>query len=186
MNSDYLKDTYKLDDRVIDHIHELTANDQEFSDTRFEKWLKEKNVAFKSNPSAYVYKYFATLYQSGLFSRVEYVPNIQTLFNNMRSKGILVKQDDCLYIDILFQYLVAGNFFEEAEIIELSNKAIDYLKLHYPYPTSTQYIDVFKKSRKLKSKNIDYELIEKKYQDENAKWDGILDELKIMEIKNGN
>ena len=174
MNTKYLQDTYKLDSRVIEHILDSVENNTEFSEERFEKWLKEKNVAFKSNPSAYVYKYFDVLLEKGIFSRIEYVPNTTSLFNGMREKGIKVIPNDTMYIDIFFNYLLNKGIVEEAELIELCDKAINYLKLHYPNPTTTQFIDIFKKSKKLSKKTIDYEAIQKETDEANASWDATL------------
>ena len=172
-----LKD-YNLTERAREYIEQIIKDDEDFNETRFENWLKERNVAFKDNPTAYVIKCFKPVYEKGCFSRIEYIPATQTLFNEFRSQGIVINYGEDMYIDIMLTHLRKKEIVNDKELIEMCDKAIKYIKEKNEKPNTKHFIDVFKNSKKLKGK-VDWEEVNDKTTRAMKQWEEIMEELYI-------
>lgn len=163
-----LKD-YNLNEKVETYLKSIA---RPIDEKKLERWLKEKNVAFKSNPTAYAMKVLPSVIESGVLDAIEYIPASQPLFNAMREKGVVVKQDDCMYIDLLLTELAKRA--SEKEITDWCSSCLKYIISKNEKPTSKHFIDVFKKSKAINALGIDWEELQKRYADKNAEWEATM------------
>lgn len=183
-----LKD-YNLNETVIAWVNTLTKDNQDFDEGRFEEWLKEKNVAFKSNPSGWLKVVFPKELEKGTFNRIVYIPATTPIFNAMRERNIIVKTTDTMYIDLMLQAICSklGRTLNkektEEKISEWIKGSIDYILKKIEKPSTTEFIAVFKKSKSVQALNIDWEAIDKEAKELNAKWDSTMKELEDMSNK---
>ena len=98
------------------------------------------------------------------------------MLNSMRSKGIEISQNDSLYIDLLNKYILNKKILNKDELRELNQSVITYLVEH----PKKNYVDLMKKSKTLKGK-VDWEELEKYYQQELTDWDNLLADIDKVE-----
>ena len=172
---------YNLNDTVIEWVQAQVKGNGDFDESKFEEWLKEKNVAFKSNPSAWLKTVFPKELEKGTFNRVTYVPATVPLFNAMRDKGIIVKQTDCLYIDLLLTKIskALGKSKSKEQVAdkigEWCKGSIEYITTKIEKPTSSDFINVFKKSKAVAQLKIDWVALQQEADKENKEWDELMD-----------
>lgn len=82
-------------------------------------------------------------------------------FNDLREHGIIVDQDDTLWIDIFCNYVIENQILSKATVSKALHKTIEILSKGQ---TTKDVIDLLRKF------NIDYEPIDKKYQEEIQKF----------------
>lgn len=171
-----------IDENVINHINSIinndTTNDDDFDENVFNQWLIEKNVESKKNPSAYIRSCFKAELEKGTFHRVEikvnYVPNIQPLINDMREKGICVMANDSAYLSVVWEYIINVVGVEIDKCVELNRKIYQYMK---PTHTFEDYKIFLKNSKTLKPYNIDWDYVDKKAQELIDDWDAMLERM---------
>lgn len=174
---------YNLNDPTITWLQTLIKDNDDFDENRFEEWLKEKNVAFKSSPSAWLKTVFPKELERGTFNRIVYVPATQIFFNAMREKGVLMKQDDCMYIDIMLTTVckVLSRSKSEGQVQDTINKwcndCIDYIVKKVSKPSSADFINVFKQARSIKALNLDWNKIDAESKEHNEHWDKLMKEI---------
>ena len=170
-----LKD-YNLNDKAVELFNTLTNNGLDIDTDKLASWLKEKGVAFKQSPTGWFLKVFPNEYKNGTFNNIEYIPASQPLFNAMRERGIVVKQNDCLYIDLLLTKICAKLPKDEAQeqIRNWLMDAINFLIDKVEKPTSSHLISVFKRSKAIKELNIDWKALEKEYEEELANCEAMM------------
>lgn len=172
----------------INYLDEITnsfinsiINESNFNLETFNKWVDDNYIKTKNNPNAYVRKIFQKELEKGTFTNntpaIEYVPNCTLLFNAMRENGIKVIPNDTLYIHLLENYLLDKKILTPDELIENNHGGIKYLLDKIKEPTSTDFINAFKRSKMLKGKTIDYEWIARIYDKQLKEWENLLEEM---------
>lgn len=176
-----LKD-YNLNDITIDWLNKFIKDNTNFDENKFEEWLKEKNVAFKSNPSAWLRKVFPQEVERGAFEKRKIVVGYPvTLIQAMRGKGIIISNDEGTYISVVWQHYIDAGFDPNA-VAQLNHNIVDYMK---EGQRLQDYISLLKRSKTLAPYKIDWEDVENEYQKILSDWDKILTDLPpvIMEVK---
>lgn len=179
----------------INYLDEITnsfinsiINESNFNLETFEKWVDDNYIKTKNNPNAYVRKIFQKELEKGTFTNntpaIEYVPNCTLLFNAMRENGIEVIPNDTLYIQLLENYLLDKKILTPDELIENNHGGIKYLLDKIKEPTSTDFINAFKRSKMLKGKQIDYEWIASIYDKQLKEWNDLLSFIENQERNN--
>lgn len=172
-----------LNNIVLTHINDLIKDLTDFDEERFNFWLEEKKIATKQNPSAYVKSCFKKELDLGTFTKpeepeIEYVPATQSFFNDLRSVGIKVIPEDIMQIDVTFSYLLNNKILTPNELISLNRNIVDYMvSLNKPQTTS-DFLDLMRKSKTLKGRFIDWVAIGKEAQRLNKEWERLLAEIK--------
>ena len=172
-----------LNNIVLTHINDLIKDLTDFDEERFNFWLEEKKIATKQNPSAYVKSCFKKELDLGTFTKpeepeIEYVPATQSFFNDLRSVGIKVIPEDTMQIDVTFSYLLNNKILTPNELISLNRNIVDYMvSLNKPQTTS-DFLDLMRKSKTLKGRFIDWVAIGKEAQRLNKEWERLLAEIK--------
>ena len=175
-----------LNDIVLTHINDLIKDLTDFDEERFNFWLEEKKISSKNNPSAYVKSCFKKELELGTFTKpeapeIEYVPATQTFINSLREKGIKIIPEDTMQIDVTFSYLLNNLILTPDELRQLNQNIVDYMvSLNKPQTTS-DFLELMRKSKTLKGRFIDWVAIGKKAQELNEEWDRLLAELKADE-----
>ena len=179
----------------INYLDEITnsfinsfINDNNFDLEIFNKWVNDNYIKTKNNPNAYVRKIFQKELEKGTFMnntpKIEYVPSCTLLFNAMREKGIKVIPNDTLYIQIFENYLLDKKILTPDELIENNHGGIKFLLDKIKEPTSTDFINAFKRSKMLKGKTIDYEWIASIYGKQLKEWNELLGFIENQERNN--
>ena len=88
-------------------------------------------------------------------------------FNELRAKGIEVKQEDTVWLDTFLHYVLEHNLLHHKTLRAALDKTIVVLNKGQ---TSTDAINLLKKF------NFDYEPIEKLYQERLKQWEEILND----------
>ena len=175
-----------ISENVIAHINDLIKDLTDFDEERFNFWLEEKKISSKNNPSAYVKSCFKKELELGTFTKpeapeIEYVPATQTFINSLREKGIKIIPEDTMQIDVTFSYLLNNLILTPDELRQLNQNIVDYMvSLNKPQTTS-DFLELMRKSKTLKGRFIDWVAIGKKAQELNEEWDRLLAELKADE-----
>lgn len=175
-----------LNNIVLTHINDLIKDLTDFDEERFNFWLEEKKIATKQNPSAYVKSCFKKELELGTFTKpeapeIEYVPATQTFFNDLRSAGIKVIPEDTMQIDVTFSYLLNNKILTPNELISLNRSIVDYMvSLNKPQTTS-DFLDLMRKSKTLKGRFIDWVAIGKEAQRLNKEWEELMEFFKDKE-----
>ena len=175
-----------LNDIVLTHINDLIKDLTDFDEERFNFWLEEKKISSKNNPSAYVKSCFKKELELGTFTKpeapeIEYVPATQTFINSLREKGIKIIPEDTMQIDVTFSYLLNNLILTPDELRQLNQNIVDYMvSLNKPQTTS-DFLELMRKSKTLKGRFIDWVAIGKEAQELNEEWDRLLAELKADE-----
>ena len=175
-----------LNDIVLTHINDLIKDLTDFDEERFNFWLEEKKISSKNNPSAYVKSCFKKELELGTFTKpeapeIEYVPATQTFINSLREKGIKIIPEDTMQIDVTFSYLLNNLILTPDELRQLNQNIVDYMvSLNKPQTTS-DFLELMRKSKTLKGRFIDWVAIGKEAQKLNEEWDRLLAELKADE-----
>lgn len=94
-------------------------------------------------------------------------------FNALRDKGIEVKQEDTVWLDAFLFYVLKNNLIHHKTLRAALDKTIVVLK---EGQTSTDAINLLKKF------DIDYEPIEKLYQERLKEWEEILNDGKTKRV----
>lgn len=94
-------------------------------------------------------------------------------FNKLREKGIVVIQADTVWLDAFLYYVIENNLIHHKTLRAALDKTINVLK---EGQTSTDAINLLKKF------DIDYEPIEKLYQERLKEWEEILNDGKTKRI----
>ena len=154
-----------LSSNVINYINEIVHDLTDFDENRFFKWLVDKNIAYKTNPSNYVKACFQAELENGTFSKVdiEFIPAIQPMLNFMRDKGIKINIDDTAFISVVNEYMLNEAQMTQVEVATLNRQIIDWI-LTRENPSSSDYVRGIKKANALKDKNMNWELIDSKAQ----------------------
>lgn len=179
----------------INYLDEITnsfinsiINESNFNLETFNKWVDDNYIKTKNNPNAYVRKIFQKELEKGTFMsnapKIEYVPNCTLLFNAMRENGIEVIPNDTLYIQLLENYLLDKKILTPDELIENNHGGIKYLLDKIKEPTSSDFINAFKRSKMLKGKQIDYEWIASIYEKQLKEWNELLGFIENQERNN--
>ncbi|HPX84962.1 MAG TPA: hypothetical protein PLR16_06845 [Bacilli bacterium] len=138
-------------------------------------WLKTLDFATIKNPLAYLQKAFPDQFDKGAFDvKEEQKPIIETtsLFEVLRANGIRVLPKDTVYIDVMLNTLLDFGFSAK-EIKDLNHRVIEHM-MKNKSDTSTEFIEYYKKAKKIKS-NTDYWLkVEKLAKEEDAELNYIL------------
>lgn len=138
-------------------------------------WLKTLDFATIKNPLAYLQKAFPNQFDKGVFDvKEEQKPIIETtsLFEVLRANGVRVLPEDTVYIDVMLKTLLDFDF-SVRDIKELNHKVIEHM-LKSKDNTSTEFIEYYKKARRIKS-NTDYWLkVEKLVKDEETELNYIM------------
>ena len=175
-----------LNNIVLTHINDLIKDLTDFDEERFNFWLEEKKIATKQNPSAYVKSCFKKELDLGTFTKpeepeIEYVPATQSFFNDLRSVGIKVIPEDTMQIDVTFSYLLNNKILTPNELISLNRNIVDYMVgLNKPQTTS-DFLDLMRKSKTLKGRFIDWVAIGKEAQRLNKEWEELMEFFKDKE-----
>ena len=175
-----------LNNIVLTHINDLIKDLTDFDEERFNFWLEEKKIATKQNPSAYVKSCFKKELDLGTFTKpeepeIEYVPATQSFFNDLRSVGIKVIPEDTMQIDVTFSYLLNNKILTPNELISLNRNIVDYMvSLNKPQTTS-DFLDLMRKSKTLKGRFIDWVAIGKEAQRLNKEWEELMEFFKDKE-----
>ena len=190
----------ELNKQLRDYICEIIPNITQYLDSifspiskeldfnKFKSWCDAVNFNSKSNPITYFKKVFIIEYQRGRFDREyevvdnpttpsneDYNLNLTPLFNDMRKNDIVVEQNDTLYLDIFFRYILKNKILTVEELRESNHKAMKYI-ITNGFKSSTNFIELFKKSKTLSGK-VDYDVIQKEYETELAEWNSLTNEL---------
>ena len=162
-------------------------NEENFDLTIFDSWVKENNIKFKSNPNTYLQKIFKQELDKGTFIdsakqrqlKEKWSFNLIALNNDFRANGItIVEYDDC-YLECLIAYLIQFRVLDGDQLRELTPKIIAYL-LEQGKATTTDFIDCLKKSKALRGKKIDYDMIQSKFESERKEWEQLMRELESL------
>lgn len=178
-----------LNNIVLTYINDLIKDLTDFDEERFNFWLEEKKIATKQNPSAYVKSCFKKELDLGTFTKpeepeIEYVPATQSFFNDLRSVGIKVIPEDTMQIDVTFSYLLNNKILTPNELISLNRNIVNYMvSLNKPQTTS-DFLDLMRKSKTLKGRFIDWVEIGKEAQRLNKEWEELMEFFKDKEESN--
>ena len=138
-------------------------------------WLKTLDFTTIRNPLAYLSRAFPNQFDKGVFDvKAEKKPIIETtsLFEVLRANGIRVLPEDTVYIDTMLNTLLDFGFSVN-DIKNLNRKVIEHM-LKSKDNTSTEFIEYYKKARRIKS-NTDYWLkVEKLAKDEETELNYIM------------
>ncbi len=112
------------------------------------------------------------------------VVTCEPLFNDMRANGIVVEPNDTLYLDIFFTYLVTNNKLTIEEIREVNHEIMKYVISH-GLKSSNNFIELFKRSKAIRGKEIDYNIIQSTYEKAKKELEEFAKELGyVMQIPN--
>lgn len=170
-------------DTVIDSI--LINVKEELDINKFKDWCMLVDFNSKTNPISYFRKVFLMEYKRGRFvkeeesieqPKIEYSPSIQPLFNAMREKGIVVKQEDTIFIDILMRYLLKNNILSTEEITDLNHTAVGFVS-KLDNPTSKEFVELWRNSRTLRNKKVDFTDIDEEYEKALHEWEELTKEI---------
>lgn len=138
-------------------------------------WLKTLDFTTIKNPLAYLSRAFPNQFDKGAFDvKAEKKPIIETtsLFEALRANGIRVLPEDTVYIDVMLNTLLDFGFSAK-EIKDLNRRVIEHM-MKNKSDTSTEFIEYYKKARRIKS-NTDYWLkVEKLVKDEETELNYIM------------
>ena len=163
-------------DRVIN------ACTNEIDINKFDLWFEDNKdkIANANNRQRYFDKAFLDQYNKGTFKLKEIAVETSQLVDAMRGKGIKVTSNDTAYIFLMWQEIARQGMNEE-EIIKLNHKIIDYMSKEQ---TFADYVSLVKRSNAIKAYDVDWEKIEKTYQEEIEWWDRALNELSLEALPN--
>ena len=142
---------------------------------KFKKWF-ETNLSYfktKQNPNSYFKKAFITELQKGRFDIDAIVIDTSTLIRALRKKGIEVLSDDTAYVEIMWLEIIKQGMKIE-DIVKLNHKILDYMKSGQSFQ---DYVNLVRKSNAIKGYSIDWDKIQKDYEEELELWDKNLNEL---------
>lgn len=148
---------------------------QEIDVNKFKAWF-ESNLNYfktKTNPNSYFKKAFISELNKGRFKLEEKVIDTSTLTKAMRDKGIEVLSNDTAYIEIMWLEIIKQGMSVDA-IVELNHKIIGYMEKGQKF---ADYVYLVKRSNAIKAYNIDWDKIQKHYEEEISEWDKMLNEL---------
>ncbi len=147
------------------------------------KWLKTLDFTTIKNPLAYLTKAFPNQFNKGLFdAKLSNKPTVDStsLFDSLRASGIRVLPEDTIYIDIMLNTLLEFDFSIK-EIKELNHSVVEHMKKKN-CNISTDFIEYYKKSRKLKNKTDYWTKVEMKAKQEEADLNYILKGLEHLDL----
>ena len=90
-------------------------------------------------------------------------------FNSLRDKGVEIIQEDTVWVDVFLFYVIDNNLISLKTLRAALDRTVELLKQGQ---TSTDAINLLKKF------NIDYEPIEKLFQERLKEWKEILNDRK--------
>lgn len=160
---------------LIELIHPLLVKPREISKAKVLAWLAEKNLAFKSNPVAFLKKAFVEELNKGTFDKGGQHCYLPPLLNALEKHGIKVIKQDTEYMSIMFDYLINQEIMTNQELIEFNHKAIKYLA--NKGMTTSEFITLWKKSKIGKERQINWVEIDHLAEQQQEKWVELIKEL---------
>ena len=158
-------------DDYLDAIHE------EIDFDKFVEWFDDNLNNFKTKQlqSIYFKKAFIRELNKGKFKLITRVVDITSLVNAMREKGIKVLGDNTAYLQLMWQeYIRLGVGEEQAQT--LNQNILNYMKKDQ---TFDDYIALVRKSKTLRPYKLDWDKLQKRYEEAIEEWDRILNELSL-------
>lgn len=144
--------------QFIEQLHPLLIKPRVLDTQKVAGWLAERNLAFKGNPIAWLKKVFIEELNKGTFDKVERHCAIHPFLVELKRQDIAVKENADAYLSTMFDYLINNGIITDKELVEFNNKALDYLAKKSK--TTDDFIELWKKSRVSRERNIDWEAIE--------------------------
>lgn len=109
-------------------------------------------------------------------AKVNYVPNVQPLINDLRDKKILILADDTVWLSVTWKHILNHTPIDLNECMALNHKIVAYMLSHNER-TFEEYKSLLKKSKALKEYEIDWKAIEDKVCVEIMAWNLKLSEM---------
>ena len=159
----------------IETIRPLITNHTDL--LKVDKWYRERNINFKSNPIKYLKDYFVKDLKNGVFERVEKHFGTTTIMNAFRENKIEIKQNADIYLYTMLDFLYNEGYLTEAELVECCKRAINVLT--NKGKTTDDFFDLFKKSKVSEKRKFNWEALEKEVNKNIKSWEKIYKELGI-------
>ena len=177
------KYTY-LDESVITFINNKINNRKDFNEDKFIDWLQSNDVESKNNPSSYVRSCFMKELNDGTFFKSEeevketkyFTISGCSFYQFARKEGVDITVEQTGYLDIFFEYLINNKIMTPEEVREGNHKILKFM-LDNKYTSGDQFIDLWKNSKTLRNKVIDYQLIQTKYEELIKEWKELMDDI---------
>ena len=141
---------------------------------KIDKWYREKNVAFKSNPVRFMQTTFVEELKKGTFDITPMNCDPHTLRRVLEKHGIKVKKHADVYLYTMFDYLYNEGYLNQAEIIECNRRAVKTLANQGK--STDDFIELYKNSNVSRERGFDWEAIEKEFKENKKRWEDIFDD----------
>ena len=139
--------------------------------SKFKAWLDKASYSIQSkeNKQTYFNRAFLNELQKGTF-KLE-IPSVSynSLIQALRDKGVTVLSDDTCYLEIMWNWMFAHGLDLKASQ-DLNHKIVDYMK---EGQTFADYLTLVKKSKLIQTITVDWDAIEKEYQEARAEWERV-------------
>ena len=103
---------------------------------------------------------------------LDFTPNIQPLFDEMKKRGIAISPNDTLYIELLNEYILVHDILNVIDLKKFNRLMIDFLTEN----KEKKYIDTAKRAKVLRDK-VDWKELDNLYQKELKDWEKLLEDL---------
>lgn len=159
----------------IETIRPLITNHTDL--LKVDKWYRERNINFKSNPIKYLKDYFVKDLKNGVFERIEKHFGTTSIMNAFRENKIEIKPNADIYLYTMLDFLYNEGYLTEAELVECCKRAINVLT--NKGKTTDDFFDLFKKSKVSEKRKFNWEALEKEVAKNIKSWEKIYKELGI-------
>ena len=159
----------------IETIRPLITNHTDL--LKVDKWYRERNINFKSNPIKYLKDYFVKDLKNGVFERIEKHFGTTSIMNAFRENKIEIKPNADIYLYTMLDFLYNEGYLTEAELVECCKRAINVLT--NKGKTTDDFFDLFKKSKVSEKRKFNWEALEKEVNKNIKSWEKIYKELGI-------
>lgn len=148
---------------------------QEIDIKKFKTWFQANtnNFKTKTNPHSYFKKAFLAELSKGKFEVEEISIDTGSLMRAFELKGIIATSDDSLYAELMWETIIKAGMAIES-VVELNHKIVGYMKKDQ---TFQDYVSLVKRSKAIKSYNVDWEKIQERYSSLLSKWDKTMENM---------
>ena len=177
----YLSKIPNIDEKYIKDVIEIIRPylNNHSDIIKIDKWLKSKNVLYRSNPTRFMKTTFVEELKSGSLERNRHC-DPTSLLNVMRENKIEIKKNADVYIYTMFDFLYNEGYLNEKEIITCNHRAIKVLANQGK--STDDFIELYKKSKVGAERNFDWDAIEKEYKTNIKEWEELLsDEQRVID-----
>jgi len=142
------------------------------------EFVESRNLSNINKPSAYIRSMITKeIKENGRFIRsveMEATPNLQPLFNDLRSKGVVVDENDTIYIDLLITALIDCGV-DNKKITDLLIRTTEKMNKG---DKLAKFIALLRIEKVVLHSGIDFEALKERYQETVLNWNKLEESLK--------